>query len=218
MGQSDYEQTWLSFSGICDRLRLPAPAVRQLVRKGCLAVMGKQGTPQARYLDPTPEYREQLRLGAIIHQRHFPLPGDLSEKALLTKRECAVLLGMSDKMMERYVQRHCLPSVRVNKCQFLYSPMVVREAMLKRSKRTQSRQRAPFLLSEMIEFFRSRLSDEVSLIPTDKEFVTDDKLQRRLAMIVTEAQKADFAQKVKLAQEIVQILEQAKGPLNKPGL
>jgi hypothetical protein len=84
--------------------------------------------------------------------------------------------------------------------------------MLKRSKRTLSKQLAPFLLSEMIELFRSRLSAEVSLIPTDKEFRADEALQQRLSMIVTESQKADFAHKVKLAQEIVQILEQAKGP------
>jgi hypothetical protein len=64
----------------------------------------------------------------------------------------------------------------------------------------------------LVEFFRSRLSDEVSLIPTDKEFLADEALQQRLAMIVTKSQKADFAQKVKLAQKIVQILEILRQP------
>ena len=83
--------------------------------------------------------------------------------------------------------------------------------MLKRSKRTLSKQKCSFLISELIELFRGRLADEVSLIPTDKEFAADERLQLRLSKIVTEAQKADFAQKVKLAQEVVQLLEQVKG-------
>jgi vacuolar-type H+-ATPase subunit E/Vma4 len=84
--------------------------------------------------------------------------------------------------------------------------------MLKRNKKTLARQRAIFFIPELVEFFRSRLSDEVSLIPTDKEFLADEALQQRLAMIVTKSQKADFAQKVKLAQKIVQILEILRQP------
>ena len=212
MRNLECEQTWLSLSGICNRLRLTPAQVRTLARKGCLAVIKGKGNVQARYLDPSPEYAEQIRLGAIIHQRHFPVPAGLSEKALLTQAECAELLGMTQKMMSRYLKRHTIPFIRVDKVHYLYPPTVVREAMLKRSKKTLDYRKAPFLLSEMVEFFRSRLSAEVSLIPTDKEFRADEALQQRLSMIVTESQKADFTHKVKLAQEIVQILEQAKGP------
>jgi hypothetical protein len=73
---------------------------------------------------------------------------------------------------------------------------------------------APFLIPELVELFRSRLSEEVSSIPTDKEFLADESLQKRLSKIVTQSQKSDFAQKVKLAQQIVQILGRGKGPLN----
>jgi len=210
------EQVWLSLSGICDKLRLSPAQIRQLTKKGCLAVLkGKSGV-EARYLDPTPEYVEQLRLGAIIHQKHFPVPAGLTEKALLTKGECAELLGLSARMMERYLYRHTVPSIRVDKKHFLYSPLVVREAMLKRSGRKRHKQLAPFLLDELVTFFSSRLTAELSLIPTDKEFAADEALQRRLSLIVTESQKADFARKVKLAQEIVQILESVKEPPTSP--
>ena len=84
--------------------------------------------------------------------------------------------------------------------------------MLKRSKRKLHKQLAPYLLSDMIELFRARLSDELSTIPTDKEFLADESLQKRLSLIVTESQKADFARKVKLAQKIVQILEILRQP------
>lgn len=205
-------QTWLSLSGICDRLRLSPTQVRQLAKKGCLAVLKGKNNVEARYLDPTPEYAEQLRLGAIIHQRRFPVPAGLTEKALLTARECCELLGMKYSKFTSYVRRHGGTCIRVDKTHHLYSPLFVREAMLRRSKRTLHKQLAPYLLSEMIELFRSRLSAEVSLIPTDAEFAADEKLQLRLSNIVTESQKADFAQKVKLAQEIVQILESIKEP------
>ena len=208
--------TWLSLSGICDKLRLSPAQIRQLVKKGCLAVLKGKSSVEARYLDPTPEYVEQLRLGAIIHQKHFPVPAGLTEKALLTKGECAELLGLSARMMERYLQRHTVPSIRVDKKHFLYSPLVVREAMLKRSKKTLSKQKSAYLLADMISLFRSRLTAELSLIPTDKEFAADEALQRRLSLIVTESQKADFARKVKLAQEIVQILESVKEPPTSP--
>jgi len=211
--ESHSEQTWLSLDGISSSLRLSKPTIRLLAKKGCLAVIGKQGTTQARYLDPLPEYKEQLRLGAIIHQRHYPVPAGLSEKALLTQSECAELLGMTHAKMKRYMQEHAVPSIRVDKKHFLYSPLVVRNAMLRRARKTLDHRLAPFLLTEMVEFFRSRLSVEVSLIPADKEFAADERLQLRLSKIVTESQKADFARKVKLAQEIVQILEQAKGAL-----
>jgi hypothetical protein len=208
------EQNWLSLSGICDRLRLSPVQIRQLTKKGCLAVLKGRSNVEARYLDPTPEYVEQLRLGAMIHMKVYPLPSGLNEKALLTKAECTELLGMSPRMMERYLQRHATPVVRVNKKLFLYSPEFVRETMLKRSKRSLSKQLAPYLLSDMISLFRSRLSAELSLIPTDKEFAADEALQKRLSLIVTESQKADFARKVKLAQEVVQILDSIKpGPL-----
>jgi len=200
------EQTWLSLSGICDKLRLSPAQIRQLTKKGCLAVLKGKSNVEARYLDPSPEYVEQLRLGAMIHMRAYPVSPGITEKALLTAAECAEILGMSQKMMFRYLERHAIPSVKVSKVLFLYSPSVVREAMLKRSKRTLGKQKAPFLLSEMIELFRSRLSAEVSLIPTDAEFAADEKLQLRLSKIVTESQKADFAQKVKLAQDVVNLL------------
>ena len=208
------EQQWLSLSGMCDRLRLAPGQVRTLIRKGCLATIGKKGTPAFRLLDPSPEYAEQLRLGAILHQRHFPVPAGLSEKALLTSSECAELLGMKPKKMMLYLKRNfpMVASVKVDKSHFLYSPLIVREAMLKRSKKTLSKQKSPFLLEELITLFRTRLSDEVSLIPTDKEFLADEALQQRLAMIVTKSQKADFAQKVKLAKQIVQILEILRQP------
>ena len=212
MTSSPYDQQWLSLSGMCDRLRLAPGQVRTLIRKGCLATIGKKGTPAFRLLDPTPEYREQLRLGAIIHQHAYPVPADLSEKALLTARECAELLGMKPKKMDFYLQKHRVPAIRVTKKLFLYSPAFVRQAMLGRYKGTLHRNLAPFLLNDMIELFRSRLSAEVSLIPTDKEFRADEALQQRLAMIVTESQKADFAQKVKLAKQVVQILEILRQP------
>jgi hypothetical protein len=207
--ESPSNQTWLSLSGICDKLRLSPVQIRTLEKKGCLAVIGKTKADK-RYLDPTPEYAEQLRLGAIIHQRHFPVPAGLTEKALLTKGECGELLGMTPKKMEKYLQRHTVPSIRVDKKHFLYSPLVVREAMLKRSKKTLSKQKAAFLLADMISLFRSRLSAELSIIPTDKEFAADEALQKRLSLIVTEAQKADFARKVELARKVVQILESVK--------
>jgi hypothetical protein len=206
------QQTWLSLSGICERLRLQPYQVRHLVKKGCLAVIKGKGSVATRYLDPTPEYREQLRIGAIIHQKAFPVPVDISEKALLTAAECCELLGMKQKKWFDYTRRHGNPCIRVDKTHFLYSPLFVREMMLKRNKKTLARQRAIFFIPELVEFFRSRLSDEVSLIPTDKEFLADEALQQRLAMIVTKSQKADFAQKVKLAKQIVQILEILRQP------
>ena len=201
--------TWLSLTGICDRLRLSPHQIRTLAKKGCLASIGGKGNVEKRYLDPTPEYVEQLRIGAILHQRHFPVPAGLSEKALLTAAECAELLGFTMKGWGTHQSRNAIKGIKVDRSHVLYSPAVVREAMLKRSKKTLSRQKSSFLLSELIEIFRSRLDAELDLIPTDAEFREDDKLQQRLSMIVAESQKADFAQKVKLAHEIVQILDSA---------
>jgi hypothetical protein len=206
MHNQSYEQTWLSLSGICDRLRLSPVQIRQLVKKGCLAVLKGKSNVEARYLDPSPEYAEQIRLGAIIHQKVYPVSPGINEKALLTSAECAEILGMTQKKMSIYIKRHAIPAIRVSKVLFLYSPAFVREAMLRRSKRSLSKQLAPFKIEELITMFRDRLSAEVSLIPTDAEFAADEKLQLRLSKIVTESQKADFAQKVKLAQDVVNLL------------
>ena len=212
MKNTDYPQTWLSLSGMCDRLRLTPTQVRTLAKKGCLAVIGGKGNVDKRYLDPTPEYREQLRLGAMIHQRAYPVPAGITEKALLTNSECGEIIGMSTQMMNRYLTRNSIPSIKVTKALFLYPPTVVREAMLKRAKKSVSRQKSLFLISELVDYFKNRFTAELSLIPTDKEFADDERLQLRLSQIVTEAQKSDFAKKVKLAQAIVQILEHEKGP------
>ena len=201
------EQTWLSLSGICDKLRLSTGQVRTLVKKGCLATIGKQAA--LRFLDPTPEYVEQLRLGAIIHQKHFPVPAGLTEKALLTKGECAELLGLSARMMERYLYRHTVPSIRVDKKHFLYSPLVVREAMLKRSGRKLSKQKSPFLLAEIIAFFAQRITKECEEVPTDLEFQEDELLQKKLSRMMAmpspqkEAGLKDFCDKVAIAKWFV---------------
>lgn len=199
---------------MCDKLRLSRRAVLALARKGCLAVIwgpySNVKITSARFLDPSSEYAEHLRLGEIIHNRLYPVPAGLSEKSLLTTGECAELLGITPLMMNRYMRRHAIPSIRVDKKHFLFSPLVVREAMLRRSKRTAYSQKSVFLIAELVELFRSRLSAEISIIPTDKEFAADEALQKRLSLIVTESQKADFARKVKLAQQVVQILEWIK--------
>jgi hypothetical protein len=216
-------QQWLSLSGICDKLRLSPYQVKTLAKKGCLAIIKGKMRVADRFLDPTPEYAEQLRLGAIIHQRHFPIPAGLSEKALLTRAECAELLNMKLKTLDDYVKKNFFPpAIRVDRSHFLYSPVMVRKIMLQRrsgerywkDKEPLSSKLAPFLIPELVELFRSRLSEEVSSIPTDKEFLADESLQKRLSKIVTQSQKSDFAQKVKLAQQIVQILGRGKGPLN----
>lgn len=212
--QNTFEQSWLSIDAICTVLRLNRKTVLQLAKKGCLAVIwgptGNKKISAARFLDPTPEYREQLRLGAILHQHAYPVPSGLSEKSLLTLGECSELLGWKWKRTNKYFHLHALPSVRVNKTLYLYSPAIVRDIMLKRSKRRLSRQKAPFLLGEIVDFFKSRLTEDISSIPTDAEFLADERLQKRLSKIVTEPQKNDFASKVALAKRVVQILESIK--------
>lgn len=204
------EQTWLSLSGICDSLRLSSPKIRLLARKGCLAYIGKIGTPDVRFLDPSPEYKQQLLLAAAIHMKVFPVSPDLNARALLTRSECAQILGWSQRYAENYFQQHRIPSVRVNKALHLYSALDLREILLKRSKKVLCKQKAPFLLEELIAYFRTQLEEDISSLPSDAEFLADEKIQRRLSKIVNSSQKQDFASKVALAKRVVQILESVK--------
>jgi hypothetical protein len=214
------EQRWLTLDELCSTLRLKRSTVLELAKKGCLAVIwGHSGRRviDSRWLDPTAEYKEQLRLGAMIHQKNFPVPPDVSELALLTIREVAILCNWTIKTARNYVHKHQVEGIRMSKIHVYYPASMVREILWRRDRKTMSKQRAPFLLTDLIEFFQKRLAAEGADLPTDEEFLNDDAIQRKLQRIAdmdeSDALKAraEFADKVTLARKIVHILEQAKG-------
>lgn len=213
------EQHWLSLDGICTTLRLDKSCVLALAKRGDIVVIWgptNQGKiPKARFLDPTPQYAEQLRMAEMIHSKRYPIPPDISEYALLTAREVALVMGWTLKQARMRLFRYKVPPMKAGSNIYLYSAASVRD-MMWRVNRSTVAERSPFLLSEMIEFFQRWYADEVKGVPTDDQFAADDEIQRRLAKLIQRAEKdqsvakADFASKIELARKIVEILQSAK--------
>lgn len=201
------EQRWLSLDAICTTLRLPRKIIRALVKKGCLVHIKTQAGD--RYLDPTPEYAEQLRLGAMAHQKYYPIPDDITERALLTPAEISQILGINKKQTRTWLKRHDVPRFQVSRNLALYTVGGVREALWNREDRVLHKNKAPFLIPELVAFFRRYYAAETALVPTDKQFREDDVLQRKLEILASlnDGAKRDFSAKVELARKIVQILE-----------
>lgn len=190
-------QRWLSLNGICDVLGMSPSQVKSLVRSKQLVRIGKP--PDYRYLDPTPEYAERLRLWASMDtQTNIPL------KALFTVREVTEIMGWHISH-GRDVMR-TIPATKVNGHTKLYSAVQVRNLLFRRQDRKHSQQKAPFLLSGLIAYFRRYYDSEAAIVPTDSEFADDDALKAKLEWMLSQPnhQKmlAEFLEKLELAKMV----------------
>ena len=204
------EQRWLSLDMLATTLRLPKAIIRGLVKKGCLVRI--KTAAGDRYLDPTPEYAAQLKIASVIHQKLYTIPEGVTEKALLTTAEVGEILGMTPKNAQNWLTRHKPQSFKIRARLRLYTVAGIRECLWRREGRYLSKQKAPFLIPELVAFFRKHYAEETALIPTDKEFRQDEILQRKLERLAQmgESAQMDFAAKVELARKIVQILESTR--------
>lgn len=206
------EQRWLSKVGICTVLGITESTLDTLVKRKFLVKMGNGvGT---RYLDPTPSYAEQIRLGQAIHKKEFLNDRDLSIAALFTLREISEILGLQLNSVQQWAWReqkkHLLKATKVGKyC--LYTAEDVRDLIWTRHGRKRfSKQKSPFLLPELIAFFQKYMVGENQDMPTDAQFEEDEALQRKLRKMMQmkspgrERALADFMQKVELAKAVVE--------------
>jgi hypothetical protein len=66
----------------------------------------------------------------------------------------------------------------------LYNIADVRDWMWRRSDRKLSKQRAPYLLEELIQFFLSYKAEYENAVPSDAAFATDDKFQAKFERLL----------------------------------
>jgi hypothetical protein len=205
------EQRWLSKIGICTVLGINESTLKTLVKQNYIVKIGTH--PNIRYLDPTPEYAEQLRLGQALHRQHVLLGRDLSTAALFTLREIAEILGLEIRSVQAWIwresYRYLFKGTKVGKYH-LYSAEDVRNLIWKRHGRKRySKQKSPFLLPELIAFFHKIMDVEIEDMPTDAQFEEDEVLQRKIKMMLRqkspgrERALADFMAKVELAKQVV---------------
>lgn len=212
-----YEQ-WLTLAQISDRLRLTPTAVIALGDNGHLRVIwGARKSKKfsdSRWLDPSEEYAEQLRLAAIVHRKEYPAPPYLNERAMFTIREVAALCGFSVDYAKLAFRRLKIKPVVVGPSLRLYSVNQVREVLWRREKRGLSKQMSPFLITFLVDWFMKHDADARQDHPTDAEFQADAVIQRKLERIVEMAEdaqhraKLDLARKVSLAKRVAALLEQ----------
>lgn len=209
------EQRWLTLDMLCSTLRLQKGHIKTLVKKGFLVALGGGRGVPARYLEPTDEYKEQLRIAAILHMRAQPIPMGISEKCLFTAGEIGEVIGSkSPARTNEWIRKRKVPSYKVTKVLSLYTIKDVRDALLRREKRFNSRQRAPFLIPEIIAYLQAAHAEDLKVVPTDSALYQDDLLRKKLERLAAmgEDAKADFAAKVELARRVVQILKSATSP------
>lgn len=206
------EQRWLSLDGICNVLQTNQYHILWLVKQGYLETLPATKTAGARYLDPTPQYAERLRLAEMIYGRRHPLPAgfDISEKALFTKNEIAAIVGWTEGYTVKWLHLHKTPSVKCGHRKTglcLYTSKTVREILRRRSGRKESSwQRAPFLIRELVEYFLKHQTDDGEDVPTDKQFAEDDLFQKKLKRIL----KMKSPAKEQALQELLAKTELAK--------
>ena len=199
------EQRWLSLTGICTTLQMTEWNIKTLVKQGVLVKIGT--SKDTRYLDPTPEYAEKLKLGEALYGRLYPIPFDLSTTALISTRELAEILGWKLKYARQYVWREDVPHIRVGLYD-LYTVATVRDLLWKRQGRKFAGRRSPFLIPQLIDFFMRQLARENEEVPTDEQFAQDDLIERKLVRMSKlkspdkEAAFADFYRKVELSRQV----------------
>jgi hypothetical protein len=204
------EQRWLSLSGICTQLSMSEVSVRQLAKAGYLVTIGKG--INLRFLDPTPEYASKLRLAEALHDQSSPLPKDFDLTNFLTIGEVAEVCGWTMSTARSHMSLYKIPSVKVGRYN-LYSIAVVRDILWKRKGRKKAcKQRAPFLIRDIIAYFLDYQASQASKVPSDEQFAADDLLQRKIAQVLKmrspgrEAAMQELMAKVDLAKKVVALL------------
>jgi hypothetical protein len=215
---------WLTLEGICDVLHTDERHVTWLAKNGYIEVLWGPGRTRkgARFLDPTPEYAERLRKSELLYGRRQPLPEDfdLPNSPIFTARELGEIMGWDYERTQRFLYKKrktikAVPLGRHATAIRLFSAATIRDLIWTRNDRSQSKQRAPFLVKEILEWFLRFRQREEQEVPTDTEFQEDDLLQRKLTRLMKmpspqrEAAIQEFLEKVDLAKSFVQAKEAA---------
>lgn len=135
---------------------------------------------------------------------------ELDEKALFTSAEVAVLMGWSPTYAAQYLCHSKVPCIKINPRLRLYSAATVRDLMWRRNGRPRTKQHNPYLLTQLIAWFRKNSAAEV---PTDRQYAEDREMEKRLKRLLRlpkEQQKSainDFMKKCDLAKRVVQLLD-----------
>lgn len=208
------QQRWLSLEGICTSLQVSREHAVWLAKQGFLVVIwGRAGKKVhgARFLDPTAEYTEKLKLAEAMYGRLYPLPKDINLAAMLNVGEVAQIIGWTYQYAQKYLVQKKVPCTKIGMYN-MYSVAAVRDLLWAREGRKRARKRAPILLSQLIEFFKAQYAKDNEAVPTDEEFATDDLLQRKLERMAklppaerAEAMK-EFYEKVTLGKQVAESL------------
>jgi len=207
-------QRWLSLSGICTTLNLTPTQIKTLYKQKLLQRIGKR-PEEHRYLDPTPEYAERLRLAAVMLSKNPKVSIDLPMTFLLTKREVAEILGWSLRHARHFLEDNKVPCYKSKNRALLFSVSTVRDLLWKRNGRRLSKQMSPVLIPDLINYFRRYQAAEEAIVPTDEQFKADEELQRKITWLMRqksperEVMLADFISKMELAKQVLQTLESA---------
>jgi hypothetical protein len=205
-------QRWLSLNGICTTLNLRPLQVKLLYKQKYLVRIGKR-PDEYRYLDPTPEYAERLRLAAVLLSKNDEVPIDLPLAFLLTTREIAEIMGWTLKGAQNYLERKPIPNHKCKNRVRLYPISAVRDMIWRRGGRKLSKQKSPFLIPELIACAQRIIETDTALIPTDEQFKSDEELQRKMKWIMRqsspsrEIMMADLLEKMELAKRVVSLLQ-----------
>lgn len=195
------EQRWLSIHGICSTLNLSKSQIYTLVRKKYLVRIGDVHT-NYRYLDPTPEYAERLRLADALEGRENP-----SLKGLFTAREVAEIMNWSLGATRHFLSK--VPHVTSKHCS-LYSAAQIRDFIWRRSGRKMAGRKDTVLLSELLAYFMRFREAEEEIVPTDAAFAEDAALQKKLQWMMEQPNKEtmlkEFLEKMELTKNVVQQL------------
>jgi hypothetical protein len=187
-----------------------------LAKQGHLVVLwGDKGKtiPRARFLDPTPEYAQKLRLAEAMYGRLFPIPKDLNMVTILTTAEVASIMGWKYGYAQRFLSEKKIPYTKIGLYN-VYSVAAIRDLLWKRQGRKRAFKRAPVLLEHLIRFFAAQYARENEVVPTDEEFAADDLLVRKLERMakLPPAERAEamreFYGKTALARDLLKSISQ----------
>ena len=195
---------------MCDRLNVKESTVKSLVKKGYLVKIGE--TFGARYLDPTDDYAERLKISEM-KLGSIDIPPDMESKYLLTALEFSILSGRTPAGARNYLMKHKVPHIKCGKF-YLYRVSDIRHSFAKRRQRLLAERYSPFLVQEIIEYFL-RVDEEMTAAePTDEQYRRDEIFKKKIKTLMKksgeqkEAALNDFFSKVQIAKDFLSLMQE----------
>lgn len=198
---------WITFNELCTSLRISPRQAIALIRQDKIKYIswGRSYRTHYRYVDPGDDPNLHMQATGEIEF-------DLKETPLLSSAEIAEIAGVSDNRVRALVRLGHLKPHRVNNRMNLFTPVQVRDILLKRERRTPSdrKPRVEAMIRWFLDYYQREHAESLTREDVRREDEVERMLNRLMRLKGPQRKKAmrEFWLKIELAKHVAKTINE----------